>query len=72
MRKNRWTMLVLAVSTVLTAFPVTANAVPPSGDDYPVFICPAINTHNPSGTNLRVGTSVEITSPIPLAAGVFW
>ena len=44
MRKNRWTMLVLTVLTVLTVFPVTASAAPPGGDDYPVFICPAVNT----------------------------
>jgi hypothetical protein len=50
MRKNRLAMLVLAVLTVLTVFPVAANAAPPSGDDYPVFICPATNHHNPNGT----------------------
>lgn len=43
-------LLVLAVVTAVTALPVIANAAPPSGDDYPVFICPAINTHNPHGT----------------------
>jgi len=50
MRKSRWTILVLVVLTVLTVLPATVSAAPPSGDDYPVFICPAHSTHNPNGT----------------------
>lgn len=50
MRKSRWTALALVVLAVLALLPGVASAAPPSGDEYPVFICPALNTHNPHGT----------------------
>lgn len=50
MRKSRWTALALVVLAVLALLPGVAAAAPPSGDEYPVFICPALNTHNPHGT----------------------
>lgn len=49
-RKGRLLGLLMAVMSVMALLPAAASAAPPSGDEYPVFICPAINTHNARGT----------------------
>jgi hypothetical protein len=53
--------LLMAVVSIVASLPVAASAAPPGGNEYPVFICPAINTHNPHGTWV-VGAHARTTS----------